>query len=449
MRKKNLLSTTRGRFVAFGTLYISEGIPYGFTTTAMVAFMRTEGVSLAQIGAFVAALFVPWSFKWVWAPLIDLVKLPRFGGRKAWILFCLSMMIMTLVVTAIVDFHTNFQLLLAMIVLNNFFCATQDVAIDSLAVSTLRESERGRGNGFMFGGQYFGIALGGGGAVYVFGLWGFNAALMYVSGLMFLSWLFVLFFIRDPDVSHGPVRRSVSILSKLGTELKAFLRELHTSFVHSGRGPKMGLLFAVLPAGAMSLAYAMLSTIQVDYGLGQMQIARISVYNTIAGAVGCIIGGWLGDRYGVRRILAIFVVLTALPTVLLANEIRLVGLTDVPLATLYGAIIGHGFIFGMMFGPRIATFGNDQPGRWRHSVHCLYGDVRSGDQLRELLARPACRGSRLRAYALPRRTIHARVARRDPVPQGPGTGSGTSAGLIRPSWFRVRPAVRAKPRRSG
>jgi PAT family beta-lactamase induction signal transducer AmpG len=356
MRKKNLLSTTRGRFVAFGTLYISEGIPYGFTTTAMVAFMRTEGVSLAQIGAFVAAPFVPWSFKWVWAPLIDLVKLPRFGGRKAWILFCLSMMIMTLVVTAIVDFHTNFQLLLAMIVLNNFFCATQDVAIDSLAVSTLRESERGRGNGFMFGGQYFGIALGGGGAVYVFGLWGFNAALMYVSGLMFLSWLFVLFFIRDPDVSHGPVRRSVSILSKLGTELKAFLRELHTSFVHSGRGPKMGLLFAVLPAGAMSLAYAMLSTIQVDYGLGQMQIARISVYNTIAGAVGCIIGGWLGDRYGVRRILAIFVVLTALPTVLLANEIRLVGLTDVPLATLYGAIIGHGFIFGMMFGPRIATF---------------------------------------------------------------------------------------------
>jgi PAT family beta-lactamase induction signal transducer AmpG len=331
MRKKNLLSTTRGRFVAFGTLYISEGIPYGFTTTAMVAFMRTEGVSLAQIGAFVAALFVPWSFKWVWAPLIDLVKLPRFGGRKAWILFCLSMMIMTLVVTAIVDFHTNFQLLLAMIVLNNFFCATQDVAIDSLAVSTLRESERGRGNGFMFGGQYFGIALG-------------------------VSWLFVLFFIRDPDVSHGPVRRSVSILSKLGTELKAFLRELHTSFVHSGRGPKMGLLFAVLPAGAMSLAYAMLSTIQVDYGLGQMQIARISVYNTIAGAVGCIIGGWLGDRYGVRRILAIFVVLTALPTVLLANEIRLVGLTDVPLATLYGAIIGHGFIFGMMFGPRIATF---------------------------------------------------------------------------------------------
>ena len=356
MRPGNLLDSTRGRFIAFGTLYISEGIPYGFTTTAMVAFMRTEGLSLAQIGAFVAALFVPWSFKWVWAPLIDLVKLPRFGGRKAWILLCLSMMIVTLVVTAVVDFHTNFQLLLAAIVLNNFFCATQDVAIDSLAVSTLKEDERGRGNGFMFGGQYFGIALGGGGAVFVFGLWGFNAALMYVSGLMFLSWLFVLFFIRDPDVSREPVARSGSVLAKLGAELKGFLRELHSSFVHSGRGPKMGLLFAVLPAGAMSLGYSMLSTIQVDYGLGQTQIAQISVYNTIAGAVGCIIGGWLGDRYGIRRILAIFVVLTALPTVLLANEIRSVGLSDVALATLYATIIGHGLIFGMMFGPRIAVF---------------------------------------------------------------------------------------------
>ena len=65
MRSKNLLETTRGRFLTFGLLYISEGIPYGFTTIAMVAFMRTEGLSLTQIGAFVSALFLPWSFKWI------------------------------------------------------------------------------------------------------------------------------------------------------------------------------------------------------------------------------------------------------------------------------------------------------------------------------------------------------------------------------------------------
>ena len=134
MTAKNLLDTRRGRFLTFGLMYISEGIPYGFTSSAMVAFMRTEGLSLSQIGAFTAALFIPWSFKWAWAPLIDLIRLHRFGGRKAWILFCTAMMIVTLVFTAMVDFHEDFNLLLWMIVLNNFFCATQDVAIDSLAV---------------------------------------------------------------------------------------------------------------------------------------------------------------------------------------------------------------------------------------------------------------------------------------------------------------------------
>jgi PAT family beta-lactamase induction signal transducer AmpG len=63
MPRFDLLGTPRGRFLTFGLLYISEGIPYGFSATAMVAFMRTEGLSLSQIGAFTAALFIPWSFK--------------------------------------------------------------------------------------------------------------------------------------------------------------------------------------------------------------------------------------------------------------------------------------------------------------------------------------------------------------------------------------------------
>jgi MFS family permease len=198
LNPRNLLSTRNGRFLTFGILYISEGIPYGFTSVAMVAFMRQQDVSLELIGTFVAALFLPWAFKWAWAPLIDLIRLDRLGGRRAWIIFCTVMMIGTLVVTASIDFKEHFVLLLAMVVINNLFCATQDVAIDSLAVSTLKVNERGRGNGFMFAGQYFGIMLGGGVAVFVSGMFGFKMALAYISGLLFLNLLFVLFFVRDP-----------------------------------------------------------------------------------------------------------------------------------------------------------------------------------------------------------------------------------------------------------
>ena len=50
MAAKNLLDSRNGRLTSFGLLYVSEGIPYGFTSVAMVAFMRTAGLSLEQIG---------------------------------------------------------------------------------------------------------------------------------------------------------------------------------------------------------------------------------------------------------------------------------------------------------------------------------------------------------------------------------------------------------------
>jgi len=355
MNPGNLLDSRNGRFLTFGLLYVSEGIPYGFTSVAMVAFMRQQGVSLALIGTFVAALFLPWAFKWAWAPVIDLIKLHRWGGRKAWIVACTVMMVVTLLVAATVDFKAHFQLLLAMVVLNNVFCATQDVAIDSLAVSTLQADERGRANGLMFGGQYLGIALGGGGAMFVNGTFGFEAALAGVAGLLLVNLLFVLVFVRDPYVDPMPTRQP-GAFRRLASTMVSFVQEVYSSFWQSGRGPKIGVAFAILPVGALALAYATLGTIQVDYGLKDHQIAALSVYNTIAAAVGCVLGGWLGDRFGSKKTVAIAYALTAAPTLMLGMQISAGGLQSVPIDWFYGLIIAHGLFFGMAYGVRNAIF---------------------------------------------------------------------------------------------
>ena len=75
-----------------------------------------------------------------------------------------------------------------------------------------------------FGGQYFGIAIGGGGAVFVYGLWGFDASLIYVSGMLFLSLLFVLFFVWDPEVAREAPARTGAVVRRFICELVAFLR---------------------------------------------------------------------------------------------------------------------------------------------------------------------------------------------------------------------------------
>ena len=355
MKPDNLLDSRNGRFLTFGLLYVSEGIPYGFTSVAMVAFMRQQGVSLALIGTFVAALFLPWAFKWAWAPVIDLVKLHRWGGRKAWIVACTVMMVVTLLIAATVDFEAHFQLLLAMVVLNNVFCATQDVAIDSLAVGTLRADERGRANGIMFGGQYLGIALGGGGAMFVNGTFGFEAALAGVAGLLLVNLLFVLIFVRDPH-ADPTLARQPGAFRRLFSTMVSFVKEVYSSFWQSGRGPKIGVAFAMLPIGALALAYATLGTIQVDYGLKDHQIAALSVYNTIAAAVGCVLGGWLGDRFGSKKMVAIAYALTAAPTLMLGMQISAGGLQSVPIDWFYGLIVAHGLCSGMAFGVRNAIF---------------------------------------------------------------------------------------------
>ncbi len=355
LNSRNLLATRNGRFLTFGLLYISEGIPYGFTSVAMVAFMRQQGVSLELIGTFVGALFLPWAFKWAWAPLIDLIRLDRLGGRRAWIIFCTVMMIATLVVTALIDFKAHFGLLLAMVVINNLFCATQDVAIDSLAVSTLKVNERGRGNGFMFSGQYFGIMLGGGGAVFVSGLFGFKASLAYISTLLFINLLFVLFYVRDPGVNPNPVHQD-HWLQKLVKSMVDFVKEVYASFWKSGSGPILGVAFALLPTGAMALAYALLATVQVDYGLESSQIARLQIFNTIAASMGCLLGGVLGDRFGIKKTVATAYFLTALPTFLMATLISRYGLQAIPPATFWSTIVVHGFFFGMAYGVRNAIF---------------------------------------------------------------------------------------------
>jgi PAT family beta-lactamase induction signal transducer AmpG len=124
MAGRNVLDTKKGRLSTFGVLYVSEGIPLGFAAVAMAAYMRREGMDVAQVGAFVAAFYLPWAFKWAWAPLVDLVGLKRFGGRKAWIVLCQTLMILTLYAIAQIDHSRYFDLLITLVIVHNVFAAT-------------------------------------------------------------------------------------------------------------------------------------------------------------------------------------------------------------------------------------------------------------------------------------------------------------------------------------
>src|SRR2546425_12969335 len=86
MRLPDLLATRRGRLAAFFLLYLTEGIPAGFTATAVATQMRRQGRSPAAIGGFVGAVYLPWAVTWAFGPCVDRLWSHRCGPRRSWIL---------------------------------------------------------------------------------------------------------------------------------------------------------------------------------------------------------------------------------------------------------------------------------------------------------------------------------------------------------------------------
>ena len=311
----DLLATRKGRLTAFFLLYVTEGIPLGFTATAIAAQMRRQGLGPAAIGAFVASLYLPWAFKWAVGPFVDTFSSERFGRRRLWIFLMQLGMCGTLLAAMGVDFVGQIGLFTAIIFLHNAFGATQDVAIDALAVSVVPEDERGAVNGFMFAGASIGQTIGGSGVLFLTAVMPFTSTYLFVVGTILAITIFVVLPLREKVVPL--VEGEVRAVRNIGKELKTFVVEAWRAFTGS-RAALVGVVGALLPAGAYALSLALQSNLAVELGLNDNEIAQLNLVSTVIFAPACILGGWLSDRFGRRRTLALFVFLTVVPTLWLA-----------------------------------------------------------------------------------------------------------------------------------
>ncbi len=319
------LNTRAGRLAVFSLMYLSEGIPVGFSTIALAAFLRQQGSGLTEVGALVAAVYAPWGFKWAWAPLVDLIRIRSLGPSRAWILFAQAMMILTMAVLLLFNITENIGLLTTLIIVHNVFAATQDVAIDALAVRVLPEDEVGTANGAMFASQFVGIGVGGSGALYISGMLGFQSSFVFVLALMLLIFFGVTLPLKEPPepepAAITPGAPQVGVLQAFTERILSFFGELRVGFFGSGIGPLAGVVFSILPPGATALGLALLTTIQVDMQQSESTIASIALASNIAGALGSLFGGWISDKTGrPRTCIAIFYAATALPTLYLASR---------------------------------------------------------------------------------------------------------------------------------
>ena len=117
---------TSGKTALLFTLYLSQGLPFGFQATALPVLLRDKGISLTTIG-FAGALALPWFFKPLWAPLIDRFWSARIGRRRSWIIPLQTMMVLTMFSSVFIAASGSIPLLLLCIFLMNLCAATQEI----------------------------------------------------------------------------------------------------------------------------------------------------------------------------------------------------------------------------------------------------------------------------------------------------------------------------------
>jgi hypothetical protein len=208
------------KLAALLALYFAQGLPFGVQATALPLMLRERGASLETIG-FASVLALPWLAKALWAPLVDRYGSARFGRRKSWIV----PMQLCLALAALLASRTDDPLALAGIVLiMNFFAATQDIAVDGLAVSWLADDELGPGNAVQVVGYKLGMLTGGGLLVWASAQIGFSFVFMAMAVLMLGVATCALFIDERGDAAAAVVRaepplRFGAIARRLGQAL--------------------------------------------------------------------------------------------------------------------------------------------------------------------------------------------------------------------------------------
>ena len=113
--------TTRGQTVRklglLSTLYLSQGLPFGFFTQALPVFMRKQHYSLEAIG-LTTILALPWALKFLWAPFVDRYGSKRLGRRRSWILPLQAITVFTLISVGLLPPEALMVMLGAMFISN-------------------------------------------------------------------------------------------------------------------------------------------------------------------------------------------------------------------------------------------------------------------------------------------------------------------------------------------
>jgi PAT family beta-lactamase induction signal transducer AmpG len=149
------------RLFVVSLLGFASGLPLALTGQAMQAWLTVEGIDLATIG-FLSLVGLPYTFKFLWAPLMDRFELPWLGRRRGWLVLTQLALAGVLWALAATSPQGAIRVFALLAVVLAFVSASQDVVIDAYRTDLLPAAERGMGASLNVMGYRLAMILSGG-----------------------------------------------------------------------------------------------------------------------------------------------------------------------------------------------------------------------------------------------------------------------------------------------
>ena len=287
-------------------LGISSGAAYAMIGATLTTRLAQFGIRKSAVTTF-ALVFLAYNFKFLWAPLVDNVRLPllgRFGQRRSWLWLTGVFVMAAVAFLGSVDPQQALSTVAIAAILVGVAGATYDIIIDAYRIELLEPRQLGVGSGMSQYGWRIGAATAGAVALVVAARYGWGPA--YTACALFaLPAMLVGVAIgepsrhREPAVSRGAMQAIVAYFSPLAEFLK---RE----------GALVVLLFVLIHKIGDTLANLTLRLLFDDLGFTNDEIAFYDVgVGFVALLAGVFVGGILYAKLGMKRSVLISLVLMA------------------------------------------------------------------------------------------------------------------------------------------
>ena len=294
------------------SLGFASGMPLFVVLTLLGAYLRKEGVNLKEIGLF-SLTMIPYTWKFVWSPLVDRYNLFHLGRRRSWMLISQIAVFFSIFLLGQFSPKTSLSVIAVVSVILSFASATQDIVIDAYRREILTDRELGLGTSLFITASRASSLVPGGLSLVIaqFLSW---SDVFFITAAFMLPALVVTFFIKEPETINAPRNLRQAIIEPF-REFKD-RRGLKSMFLI--------ILFVFCYKLGDSMATALATPFYIDLHYDLLTIGLVAKN---AGLWSMLIGGILGGvimlKTGINKALWYFgfgQLITILGFVILAHE---------------------------------------------------------------------------------------------------------------------------------